>query len=203
MATRSRLTIRWISGHSKVKGNEDVDKLAKDAAAGRSSPMASLPHILRSPIPRSASALKQEFNSGLKARWAATWAASPRMPRVAQFGDAFPFGAFLKRLHLLTRKQSSHILQIRCGHFPLNAYLFKIDKVESNRCQYCHDEQGDLAPPETVNHFIFECPAHAEARAELIEKIGIIHFHLPDLMADTDRMKALTTFINRSRRLGA
>jgi ribonuclease HI len=28
------LTIRWISGHSDVKGNEEVDKLAKDAADG-------------------------------------------------------------------------------------------------------------------------------------------------------------------------
>src|ERR1700679_2561853 len=27
-----RLSVRWISGHSKVKGNEDMDRLAKDAA---------------------------------------------------------------------------------------------------------------------------------------------------------------------------
>ena len=191
------------SRHSKVKGNEDVDKLAKDAAAGRSSPMVSLPHMLRHPISRSASALKQEFSSSLQTRWAATWTASPRRPRVAQFRDTFPFSAFLNRLGTLTRKQSSFMLQIRCGHFPLNAYLHRINKIESNRCQTCQDEHGDLAPPETVNHFIFKCTAHAEAREELIDKIGIVHFHLPDIMADTDRMKALTTFINRSRRFGA
>jgi hypothetical protein len=40
-------TIQWISNHNKVKGNEEADRLTKDAAAGRSSAMADLPHILR------------------------------------------------------------------------------------------------------------------------------------------------------------
>ena len=59
--TGSRLVIRWISGHSKVKGNEEADRIAKNAAEGRSSARASLPHILRGPLPMSASARKQEF----------------------------------------------------------------------------------------------------------------------------------------------
>ena len=64
--TNCRLSIRWISSHSKVKGNEDVDLAAKDAASGRSSPMANLPHLLRNPLPISASALKQDYNASLK-----------------------------------------------------------------------------------------------------------------------------------------
>ena len=113
----SKLSIKWISSHSKVTGNEEADKMAKEAAAGRSSAMASLPHILRSPLPISASALKQEFNSNLKAKWGAKWDGSPRKPRVAQFGGSFPYSAFLSKLFTLTRNQSSTILQIRCGHF--------------------------------------------------------------------------------------
>ena len=64
----ARLTIKWISGHSKVKGNEDVDKLAKDAADGRSSRREDLPHLLRTSLPRSASASKQEYNAKIKTR---------------------------------------------------------------------------------------------------------------------------------------
>jgi ribonuclease HI len=30
----SKLSIKWISSHSKVKGNEEVDRMAKEAAAG-------------------------------------------------------------------------------------------------------------------------------------------------------------------------
>ena len=198
--TGCRLSIKWISGHSKVRGNEEADRLAKEAAAGRSSPMADLPYVLRSPLPVSASALKQDFNSRLKERWKALWNASPRRPRIAQFGEEFPFSAFLKRLSLLTRKQSSLILQIRSGHFPLNPYLHKINKIDSNTCQACYDEEDDYSPAETINHFIFDCTAHNVAREELIEQIGMAHFNLLDIMADTDRMKALTTFINRSGR---
>ena len=138
--TGCTLSIRWISSHSKVKGNKDIDKLAKDAAVGRSSAMASLPHILKRPLPTSASALKQGFNNTLKEKWAVKWDTSPRKPRLAQFGDEFPFSMFLKKLYTLTCKQSSLILQIRCGHFPLNTYLHRINKLETDRCQACIDK---------------------------------------------------------------
>lgn len=92
-------------------------------------------------------------------------------------------------------------MQLRCGHFPLNGYLHRINKVESDRCQECLDEHDDnLTPPETINHFLFDCPAHNIARDELSTKIDKLHFSLSDLMTDTDHMKALTTYINRTGR---
>jgi hypothetical protein len=65
---RVQLTIRWISGHSKVKGNEEADRIAKNAAKGRSSARIDLPHILRRPLPTSAIALKQDFMQVLKSK---------------------------------------------------------------------------------------------------------------------------------------
>jgi hypothetical protein len=126
---------------------------------------------------------------------------SPRTPRVAQFGGSFPFSTFLKNLHLLTRKKSSIILQLRCGHFPLNRYLHKINKSESDKYQACGDQQDGDPPVETINHFIFVCPAHAEARNEMIAKIGINNLQLSDLMKDTNNMKAVVKFVNRTGRL--
>jgi hypothetical protein len=135
----------------------------------------------------------------LKVRWAKEWEVSPRRARVDQFGDKFPFTAFLGRTNSLTRKQSSMIIQIRSGHFPLNNYLYKIQKINSNGCTQCGEDQE--GPPETVQHFVFDCPAHVAARNELTNKIGLNHFSFKDIMADTNRMKALTTFINRTGRL--
>ena len=195
-----RLTVKWISGHSKVKGNEEADKLAKDAAAGISSTGADLPHILRRPLPTSASALKQGFMEELKAKWADMWEESPRKLRVSQFGGSFPFSAFLNRLNSLSRQQASLILQLRCGHFPLNGYLHRIKKADSDRCGSCGGGGEGPPPPETINHFIFGCPAFTEAREELTDKIGLDYFNFPDIMSEVNRMKALTTFINRSGR---
>ena len=200
-ALRCKLEIRWISGHSKVKGNEAVDQLAKGAAAGHSSALANLPHILRTPLPISASAIKQSFMSSLKRTWNNNWNASPRIARIAQFGGTFPYTTFLKQLILLTRNQASLILQIRSAHFPLNSYLHRIGKSDTDRCQKCNPDHNELPPRETINHFTFECTAYNEAREQLTEKIGRDNFHLPNIMENTDRTKALTTFINRTGRL--
>ena len=114
-------------------------------------------------------------------------------------GPKFPFTAFLGRTNSLTRKQISMIIQICSGHFPLNNHLYKIKKINSNSCTQCSEDQE--GPPETVQHFVFNCPAHIVARNELTNVIGLNHFNFKDIMADTNRMKALITFINRTGRL--
>ena len=198
-----KLTIRWISSHSKVKGNEAADKLAKEAAAGQSSSTAKLPHILRSPLPISTSAIKQEFNTKLNRKWQMIWANSPRKNKFTQLDPKFPFNNFRKRLYKLTRKQTSIIMQLRTGHVPLNFYLHRINKNNSDRCTRCQDHEADEQEVETTNHFLFICPAHNEARTELIAKIGQSHLKLSLIMKDTDHMKSLVTFINRTGRLDA
>ena len=195
------LTMKWISSHSKVRGNEEVDKLVKEAAAGRGSAPDNLPHVLWRPLPASASATKQAILSSLKLKWSKRWDVSPRKPRIMQLGGSFPYIAFLKRVYLLMCKQSSMLLQIQCGHFPLNAYLHQISKSDTNKCQKCFDEEEATALREIINHFIFICPAYTEARNELIDNIRLDKFHLINIMSNINKMKALTTFINRTGRL--
>ena len=140
-ATMCKLEIKWISDHSKVKGNEAADNLAKEAALGRLSALANLPHILRNPLLFSVSALKQNYTSELKTQWSRLWDASPWKAKIKQLGDKFPFSKHHKMLHTLTRKQSSLILQLKCAHFPLNVYLHRINKSDTDRCQaYAKDQ---------------------------------------------------------------
>jgi ribonuclease HI len=57
------LWLKWISGHSEVKGNERADELAKSATQGLSSPPMDLPPLLHQPLPHSATAEKQAYTS--------------------------------------------------------------------------------------------------------------------------------------------
>ena len=193
-----KLGIHWISSHSKVRGNEKVDELAKEAASGQGSARDNLPHILRTPLPTSASAAKQAYHSKLKDKWEDYWEASSRSRRMEEIDDNFPFSSFRKRTYLLSRSQASLMTQIRCGHIPLNGYLFKIDRSDTEDCEACLNHEEGYCCRETVKHFLFECMSYRWEREELVEKIGRSHLNLRDIMLDTDRMRALATFINKT-----
>ena len=88
------ITIRWISSHSEVKGNEAADKLAKTAAQGRSNRREELPHLLRTTLPVSISAAKQKFQANLNRRWLKIWDKSARKEKFSRIDPDFPFNKF-------------------------------------------------------------------------------------------------------------
>jgi hypothetical protein len=195
---RFNLRIKWISGHSKVAGNEEADKLAKEAAEGKASRRQDLPPLLREVLPTSASAAKQDQHEKLMRRWRSEWTASPRRLRMEAIDPFFPFDSFRKRQYRLSRNQASMLFQIRSGHFPLNVYLHRINKSETKFCLQCEPAEG--AQEETVIHFLFKCEAYTEHRIKLGRIIGRQHLNLQDIMANAKYMKALATYINKTQR---
>ena len=91
-------------------------------------------------------------------------------------------------------------MQLRTGHFPLNFYLHRIGKADSDKCTKCNEDPASVQVTETINHFLFDCQAYDIARQELITKIGRNFLSLSKIMKSTDKMKALVTFINRTNR---
>jgi len=172
------LRIKWISGHSKIVGNEKADKLAKEAAEGKASWQVDLPPILQKELPISDTAIKQEQHAKLLRRWRQEWTTSPRCRRMERIDTTFPFNDFCKRHCKLTQGQASTLFQIRSGHFPLNAYLHRINRSETKYCQRCEPEEG--AQEETVDHFLFKCKAHNVCRWNLAKTIEGQHLNLQD-----------------------
>ena len=63
------LRVHWIPSHKDFALNEKADEMAKRAAKGESSPNASLPKLLRHPLPFSIAAIKQDLKANVQNRW--------------------------------------------------------------------------------------------------------------------------------------
>ena len=128
------------------------------------------------------------------------WSHSPRKDRFVLTDPDFPFNKFRTRLFKLARNQASLIMQIRTGHIPLNFYLRRIGKIDSDKCLKCDGHPDNTQPKESINHFIFECQEYHEARQSLVAKVGRSRFTMSKIMKNSDHMKALVTYINRTKR---
>jgi hypothetical protein len=156
--------------------------------------------VVTTPVPVSASASKQAYLDKIKKKWKVTWEGSDRGRKTNIIDDNFPLNGYRKRAHTLTRQQASLMIQVRCGHIPLNAYLFRINRSDTEMCKACLDGEDNMQCRETVKHFIFECPSLSQEREELVGKIGLHHLNLHDIMANIDYMRSLGTFLAKTGR---
>ena len=187
--------------YSNVRGNEQADKLAKEAAEKRASQRADLPVRLQKKLPAGTSACKRDYLEELKRRWVTEWQDSPRKRKLDLIDPLFPFNSFRKRLEKMSRGHTSLLVQVRCGHFPVNLYLHRIGKSDTKHCRACEEgPEGELVV-ETVDHFIYDCEEYTEQRRRLARDVGRTNMTTCDLMSEEKKMKALTVFITSSKRI--
>jgi ribonuclease HI len=150
------LLVRWTPGHVDIEGNERADEEAKKAITDGSSQ--GLPSFLRKALPKSKSMMQQAYNKKLRGVASKSWQKSLRYQRMKDINPALPSPAFLRLTAKLPRKHTAILFQLRSGHVPLARHLYRLGKAESPICPCCnmHDE--------SVDHFLFFCPAHAAAR---------------------------------------
>ena len=153
---------------------------------GQSSPAADLPPLLRKPLPFSADAEKQVYNQEIKAMWTEQWRISPRRACMEQIDKSLPFTSFRTILDSLSRAQSSLLIQLRSGHIPLNAHLFRLNCADTDKCKACYTRWGATSPRETIMHFLFNCPAHQNERHYLDTALGRRSRDLSYIMSQKD-----------------
>ena len=67
---------------------------------------------------------------------------------------------FIKPPDAASRKYETILFRLRSGHCRLRANLFKIGCSDTQLCQFCNI-------PETVDHFLLECPEFEHHRTTL------------------------------------
>jgi len=189
--------IRWTAGHIGIAGNEKADREAKRAAAGQSSEPKTLPKYLRKKLKTSVSALRQANNKERNKTWKKEWQASKRYKRFPAKDISSP--ASQKYLMLISDsriswKMASMIYQLRCRHVPLNGYLSRFCKVDSDRCPACG------ACMETVEHFMLQCPNYAHERWPLRCRLNSTLLHITELLSDKRNILQVINYIHATER---
>jgi len=191
----SKFTINWISVHSQVNGNEQVDKEAKEAAQGISTPKIFLPPLLQCPLPTGKSALLQQAKETRTVKWRALWETSPRNKRMKKIDKDFPYTKFGKLTNKLMRKQTSILIQMRTGHLPLNDYLYKRKLAQLPNCNACLGGHK-----ETLEHLLKECIAYKEQRKNLrkvLRERSLADFST--MLSDPKRARLIVKFVEGTK----
>ncbi|KAG2069407.1 hypothetical protein BDR04DRAFT_961061, partial [Suillus decipiens] len=101
------------------------------------------------------------------------------------------FSEIIKRL---PRRHSSFLFRLCTGHAPLNKHLHRIAKLPTATCQQCEEES------ESVQHYLFRCPAYARQRDALRMELGTKAHHVKHVLNDKGCLKSTFKYITSTNR---
>ncbi|KAJ5111870.1 reverse transcriptase [Penicillium alfredii] len=176
--------LRWIPAHQEVLGNETVDQHAKDAAQKPDNPQNPPNRYIRL-----AAATKRRFRQEAKFEWERAWA-SEKTSRPTRRLIETPSKKTLEYWSGLRKATASILMQLRTGRIGLGAYLARINRRDSARCD-C-----DLGN-QTVAHVLLECPLHIEERVRMRNALSGqgISFRRDDLLTRPEAREIVADFM--------
>ena len=195
--TRQDIMLQWIAGHKEVEGNEAADQAAKVAAkdAKATSPKDLLPPCLRKSLPIGISAARQKYKEEVLAIWDKQWKSSKRYAHLSRIDPSAPSKKFLSITSHLPKSKAGIVYQLRSGHVALNKHLHRINKSDTPSCLQC-----EAGPPETVHHFLFDCPRYDRERHRLRNSLGRRALSTSHLLAHKEGLKELMKYVAETGR---
>lgn len=186
-----RTELRWIPAHQGVLGNDTVDGHAKEAAQGPENPQNPLNRYVRL-----AAAAKRRLRREAKIEWERAWAIEKTSRPTRRLIET-PTRKTLEYWSGIRKATTSILMQLRTGRIGLGAYLARINRRDSARCD-C-----DLGN-QTVAHVLLECPLHINERARMRDALsgqGIV-FRRDDLLTRPEARTIVADFMVETGVLG-
>uniref|UniRef100_A0A1A8H245 RNase H type-1 domain-containing protein n=1 Tax=Nothobranchius korthausae TaxID=1143690 RepID=A0A1A8H245_9TELE len=159
----------WIPAHCGIRGNDVVDKLAKEAAVNTS---------VQLDVRFCQTEIKCIIWQEMRKKWQKQWEEERRgrwlyniQRRVGGMRDTGR-----------SRREEVVISRLRFGHTGLNTTLFMIGKHNTGQCVYCGEE-------ETIAHVVLQCRKYLAERRAMIQNLGLmkVKLDLVDILRQNSR----------------
>lgn len=172
---------------------------AQHAAEGSESSDSELPRAVRHTLHSlctERAVLEHRYRDAALARWQELWIQSPQGGRCTRVIDNSPPSLTVHKLYQgLPRRHCSILSQLRSGHAGLNAFLARINAVDSPLCQTC-------LVPETPSHFLFTCRRYTAPRDTMRRAVGG-PLSLRSTVGDVKARAAVLTYVEATGRFTA
>jgi ribonuclease HI len=152
-AQETEVTLLWLPGHVGIQGNEVADRLAKLASSSHT------PMFLD--VYKTQTDINKYIAEIIEKEWQSNYNNSPAGKHYKQLE---PIVSNKIKFTSSNRHKETTITRLRLGKCRLNYYLHKINKHPTGLCDFCNQ-------PETIQHFILECPHYNILRSAAISDI--------------------------------